>query len=69
MKIWDLSVDREFTGFLAGHGVNLPRAWSLHCRQENHRFLREKRSFEAFLIAEHPVEMAKWRIMGNEPKR
>lgn len=60
MKVWDSYIEHKLDEFLTEHGVDMPRAWSLHCRQQS-----QKRTFEAFLKAEHPIEMAKWRILGN----
>ena len=67
MKVWDAYLPKGMDEFLIERGVDMPRAFSLHCRQQNTMGKHDNRlrTFEAFLIAEYPVEMVKWRILGG----
>jgi hypothetical protein len=68
MKPWNASLASDLGVFLAEHGVDMPRAWHLHCRQQSSKGNHDNRlrTFMAFLIAEYPVEVAKWRILGGK---
>ncbi len=64
MKVWDSDIGSALAEFLTERGVDMPRAWSLHCRQQSSKGNHDNRlrTFMAFLIAEYPVEMTVWRL-------
>ena len=64
MKVWDSDIGSKMAEFLTERGVDMPRAWSIYCRQENCVNDRARRSFAQFLKQNYPVEMTAWRLIG-----
>ena len=65
MEIWDAYLPKGMGEFLSERGVDMPRAWCLHCRQKSSMGEHDNRlsTFAAFLKAEYPVEYTVWRIL------